>query len=157
MATVFIFATSTNPFDGQNHSYQDVLGFGISLAYPILDGVMLVPAATILWGLRRADPAFTHWILICTFIAMLTVGDIGFGYSELIINEDIAKKQLWIWDTFYNASYISIAAALLWYNKFWRTSPGRGTVSWHRDGLLPELLPFVAILAQFSAGSYSTE
>jgi len=118
IATVFIFGTSSNPFDGQHHSYQNVLGFVISLAYPILDGVMLVPAATILWSLRRVDPAFTHWILICTFIIMLTIGDIGFGYSELIINEDIARKQLWIWDTFYNASYISIAAALFWYNKF---------------------------------------
>jgi hypothetical protein len=118
IATVFIFAMSTNPFDGHQHGYQDILGFIISIAYPILDGVMLVPAVTILWSLRRADPAFTHWILICTFIIMLTIGDIGFGYSELIINEDTAKKQLWIWDTFYNASYISIAAALLWYNKF---------------------------------------
>jgi hypothetical protein len=122
IATIFIFGTSSNPFDGQHHSYQDVLGFVISLAYPILDGVMFVPAATILWSLRRADPAFTHWILICTFIVMLTIGDIGFGFSELIINEDIAKKQLWIWDTFYNASYISIAAALFWYNKFYSNS-----------------------------------
>jgi hypothetical protein len=30
----------------------------------------------------------------------------------------LIKKELWIWDTFYNASYISIAAALFWYNKF---------------------------------------
>jgi hypothetical protein len=49
---------------------------------------------------------------------MVTIGDIGFGYSEVIINQEVAQKQLWIWDTFYNASYICIAAALFWYNKF---------------------------------------
>jgi hypothetical protein len=49
---------------------------------------------------------------------MVTIGDVGFGYSEVIINEEIAQKELWIWDTFYNAGYICIAAALLWYNKF---------------------------------------
>jgi hypothetical protein len=120
IATIFIFGgSSDNPFDyTQKHSEQDILGFIISIAYPILDGIMLVPAATILWSLRRADPAFTHWVLICTFIVMLTIGDIGFGYCEVIINEDVAKKQLWVWDTFYNASYICIAAALFWYNKF---------------------------------------
>lgn len=48
---------------------------------------------------------------------MVTVGDIGFGYSN-ILGEEIAKEQTWIWDVFYNAGYISIAAALFLYSKF---------------------------------------
>jgi hypothetical protein len=120
IVSIFIFSTSSNsnPFNGQPHKNEDIIGFLISIAYPVLDGIILVPAATILWSLRRADPAFTHWILISTFIIMVTIGDVGFGYSEVIINEEIAQKELWIWDTFYNAGYICIAAALLWYNKF---------------------------------------
>jgi hypothetical protein len=120
IASIFIFATSSsnNPFNGQPHKNNYIIGFLISIAYPILDAIMLVPAVTILWSLRRADPTSTHWILISTFIIMVTIGDIGFGYSEVIINQEIAQKQLWIWDTFYNASYICIAAALFWYNKF---------------------------------------
>jgi hypothetical protein len=119
VASIFIFGiSSSNLFSGQLNNYKDIIGFLISIAYPILDGIMLVLAARILWSLRRADPAFTHWILICTFVIMSTVGDTGFGYSEVIINEATAQKQLWIWDTFYNASYICIAAALFWYNEF---------------------------------------
>jgi hypothetical protein len=120
LVSIFIFSTSSNsnPFNGQPHKNEDIIGFLISISYPVLDGTILVPAATILWSLRRADPAFTHWILISTFIIMVTIGDVGFGYSEVIINEEIAQKELWIWDTFYNAGYICIAAALLWYNKF---------------------------------------
>jgi hypothetical protein len=103
-----------NPFSKQQN--DEIIKFPISIAYPILDGILLVPTATILWSLRRADPAFTHWILICSFIVMSTIGDIGFAYSELI-NEDVAQKQVWIWDTFFNSGYLCIAAALFWYNK----------------------------------------
>jgi hypothetical protein len=104
----------TNPF---SQGKDEIIKLLISVAYPILDAILLVPAATILWGLRRADPAFTHWILICSFIIMSTIGDSGFAYTELV-NEDIAKKQVWIWDTFFNADYLCVAAALFWYNKF---------------------------------------
>jgi hypothetical protein len=59
----------------------------------------------------------THWMLRSLFIEMDTVGDIGFGYIN-ILGEEIAEEQAWIWDVFYNAGYISIAAALFWYSKF---------------------------------------
>jgi hypothetical protein len=96
---------------------KGVLGDIISIAYLVLDALLIVPAGTILWGLRRAGPQFTHWIMLSLFIVMVTVGDIGFGYSN-ILGEEIAEEQEWIWETFYNAGYISIAAALFWYSKF---------------------------------------
>jgi hypothetical protein len=34
------------------------------------------------------------------FIEMVTVGDIGFGYIN-ILGEEIAEEQAWIWDVFY--------------------------------------------------------
>jgi hypothetical protein len=93
------------------------LGNIISIAYPVLDALLIVPAGAILWDLRRAGPQFTHWMLLSLFIVMVTVGDIGFGYSN-ILGEEIAEEQAWIWDVFYNAGYISIAAALFWYSRF---------------------------------------
>jgi hypothetical protein len=93
------------------------LGNIISIAYPVLDAILIVPAAAILWHLRRAGPQFTHWIMLSLFIVMVTVGDIGFGYSN-ILGEEIAEEQEWIWETFYNAGYLSIAAALFWYSRF---------------------------------------
>ncbi|MGI8833101.1 MAG: hypothetical protein ACR2IS_10755 [Nitrososphaeraceae archaeon] len=96
---------------------KEVLGNIISIAYPVLDALLIVPAGAILWDLRRAGPQFTHWMLLSFFIVLVTAGDIGFGYSN-ILGEEIAEEQAWIWDVFYNAGYISIAAALFWYSKF---------------------------------------
>jgi hypothetical protein len=96
---------------------KEVLGNIISIAYPVLDALLIVPAGAILWDLRRAGLQFTHWIMLSLFIVMVTVGDIGFGYSN-ILGEEIAEEQEWIWETFYNVGYISIAAALFWYSKF---------------------------------------
>ncbi len=68
----------------------EALGNIILLAYPILDAIIIVPAVAILWTLRKGDRQFIHWILISTFIIMVTVGDIGFGYSNALGEE-------WIW------------------------------------------------------------
>jgi hypothetical protein len=96
---------------------KEDLGNIISISYPVLDAILIVPAGAILWYLRRAGPQFTHWIMLSLFIVMITIGDIGFGYSN-ILGEEIAEEQEWIWETFYNAGYISIAAALFWYSRF---------------------------------------
>jgi hypothetical protein len=95
----------------------EALGNIVLLAYPILDAIIIVPAISILWSLRKGERQFTHWILISSFIILSTIGDIGFGYSNAL-GEETANKEEWIWDTFFNAGYLSLAAALLWYNKF---------------------------------------
>lgn len=95
----------------------EALGNIVLLAYPILDAIIIVPAIYILWSLRKGERQFTHWILISSFIILSTIGDIGFGYSNAL-GEETANKEEWIWDTFFNAGYLSLAAALLWYNKF---------------------------------------
>ena len=97
---------------------QDSLSSIVSIAYPILDGILLVPAAAILWSLRRGDPAFTHWILISAFIVINTVGDNGFAYS-IVFGDNVEHQQEWIWDTLFNAGYLCVIAALFWYYKFY--------------------------------------
>ena len=100
-----------------NLSQQEFNDFIIALAYPVFDSILLVPVVTIIWSLRRVDPLHAHWILLCSFVIMSTIGDIGFSYSELT-NPDAAESTVWIWDTFFNSSYICLAASLLWYRKF---------------------------------------
>ena len=97
---------------------QDPLSSIVSIAYPILDGILLVPAAAILWSLRRGDPAFTHWILISAFIVINTVADNGFAYS-IVFGDNVEHQQEWIWDTLFNAGYLCVIAALFWYHKFY--------------------------------------
>src|SRR3989442_1547375 len=85
------------------------LAWLISIAYPILDGILLVPAVLILWGLRGKNVASANWSLLSLSILVVTIADIGFGYSA-VINK--AGKDEWIWDLFYNSSYLIMSAAL---------------------------------------------
>jgi hypothetical protein len=103
---------------GSNPLKFDLIGvtdFIISVAYPVLDIIMLIPALLIVWGLRRSDPAFTHFTLLSSFVIFSVIGDSGFAYSQLI---NFVIFPLWIWDIFFISAYICMAAALLWYNKF---------------------------------------
>ncbi|PWU81401.1 MAG: hypothetical protein DLM72_07195 [Candidatus Nitrosopolaris wilkensis] len=85
------------------------LAWLISIAYPILDGILLIPAVLILWVLRGKNMASANWSLLALSIVLVTVADIGFGYSALIHK---ARKEEWIWDLFYNSSYLVMSAAL---------------------------------------------
>jgi hypothetical protein len=103
---------------GSNPLKFDLTGvtdFIISVAYPVLDIIMLVPALLIVWGLRRSDPAFTHFTLLSSFVIFSVIGDSGFAYSQLV---NFVIFPLWIWDIFFISAYICMAAALFWYNKF---------------------------------------
>jgi len=84
------------------------LAWVISVTYPVLDVILLVPAVLILWGLRGKNIASSNWSLLALSIVLVTVGDIGFGYSAVL---DKAGKEEWIWDLFYNSSYLVMAAA----------------------------------------------
>jgi hypothetical protein len=90
------------------------LAWVISIAYPILDGILLVPAVLILWSLRGKNVASANWSLLALSIVLVTVGDIGFGYSAVI---DKAGKEEWIWDLFYNSSYLAMAGAFFLQSK----------------------------------------
>ena len=113
-----VFSLSVQP--------QDMLGLIINLTYPVLDAMLLIPAIVILWSFRRGEPAYTHWVMISLFIIFVTVADIGFDYA-LAVNEDSASQQEWVWDMFYNAGYLSIAAALFWYSRYLVLTKNIGT------------------------------
>lgn len=98
----------------------DILGFRddtlspiVSLSYPLLDGILLVPSIVILWSLRKGDPTAFNWILLSLAFILLTIGDVGFGYS-FGLAPDIAENYEWILAIFYNAGYVCIAASVLY-------------------------------------------
>jgi len=94
---------------------QDMLGTTLSITYPILDSTLLVPAILILWSIRKGDLAYTHWILISSFIILNGIGDVGFGYGADL---GIIATEEWIWDIFFAAGYLTLAAALFWQSKY---------------------------------------
>jgi hypothetical protein len=94
---------------------QDMLGTTLSITYPILDTILLVPAILILWSVRRGDLAHTHWILISSFMILNGIGDIGFGYGAVLGK---LGTEEWIWDIFFTAGYLTLAAALFWQSRY---------------------------------------
>ena len=94
---------------------EDLLGTTLSIAYPILDSILFVPAILVLWSLRRGDLAYTHWILMSLFIIFNGIGDIGFGYGAVL---GTVLKEEWIWDLFFYAGYLALVFALFWQSRY---------------------------------------
>ena len=92
----------------------------LSISYFVLDGILFVPAALVLWAMRKGELGYTHWILISLFILLNAIGDIGFGYGAII---GTVGEEQWIWDIFFNAGYLTLVCALFWQNKYLYFTP----------------------------------
>ena len=103
--------------NGQEQKADEVILTLVSISYPILDGVLLVPAILILWSIRYGKLVVTHWMLIALSMIFVAIADSGFGYTA-VSNINSVQEADWIWDILYNAGYLSIAFALVWYNRF---------------------------------------
>jgi uncharacterized membrane protein YwzB len=103
--------------NGQEQKADEVILTLVSISYPILDGVLLVPAILILWSIRYGKLVVTHWMLIALSMIFVAIADSGFGYMA-VSNINSVQEVDWLWDILYNAGYLSIAFALVWYNRF---------------------------------------
>jgi uncharacterized membrane protein YwzB len=101
----------------QEQKADDIILMLVSISYPILDGVLLVPAILILLSIRNGKLVVTHWMLIALSMILLAIADSGFGYMA-VSNINSVQEVDWIWDILYNTGYLSIAFALIWYNRF---------------------------------------
>ena len=116
----------------QKQQSEDIILLLISIAYPILDGVLLVPAVLVLWAVRNGQLSYTHWMLLLSLSMLLfAVADSGFGYT-VVLDIDIVQRDGWIWNIFYNAGYLSIAAALFWHNRFFVFDEKREQKKWQK-------------------------
>lgn len=106
------------------------MGWLISILYPILDTIALIPSLLIVasFGGRRNKSAYSiEWLLISCSIIIVTIADIGFGYSEVLGR---SEEQQWFWDTMYASSYIVMAGALLTlvYSQYIHAKPLKYTI-----------------------------
>ncbi|MEW6604501.1 MAG: hypothetical protein AB1351_07405 [Thermoproteota archaeon] len=86
----------------------------ISLAYPILDGVLLAMAILTIVSLRPGkNPQFAPSAMIMAAILAAVIADTGYGYGA-VTDSQLLEEQDRIWDAFYNAAYLCIAGALYW-------------------------------------------
>jgi hypothetical protein len=92
---------------------QDITATVVSFAYPVLDGMLLVPSMVILWSFRKGDPSSNQWKMMSVSFVLLTIGDIGFCYC-FALAPSVAEEFEWVWAIFYNTGYICIVAGVLW-------------------------------------------
>lgn len=86
----------------------------ISMAYPILDGVLLAMAVLTIISLRPGkNPQFVPSAMIMAAVLAAVIADTGFGYGAMT-DSQLLEEQDRIWDAFYNTAYLCIAGALYW-------------------------------------------
>ena len=86
----------------------------VTVAYPILDLMLIIPSAIILVSLRGDYQHSVPWFLSSLSLLVNAVADDG--YVNDFVNAN--SQNLWIWDLFYVTDFIIMAGALFWYNKF---------------------------------------
>jgi hypothetical protein len=107
----------------------DTMALAISITYPVLDAVLIVPAIAVLASLWRGRLTFTPWILLSSAILITAVADSGFAYYTAAGMED----GIWVWDVLYNTSYIMVAATLFWHNRFFVFDEKRVKKVWQQE------------------------
>jgi hypothetical protein len=91
---------------------EDLLTVVLSVAYPVLDSVIFIPAILMILNSWKGQLTFVPWI----FISWVLSGsaDILFAYSSVPQFEAIFPAVTMI----YNAAYLFMAVGLLWYLRF---------------------------------------
>jgi hypothetical protein len=92
----------------------DVSAFVVTVAYPILDLMLIIPSAIILVSLRKDYQHSIPWFLSSLSLLVNAIADDGYVNDFVIGN----SQNLWVWDLFYVTDFIIMAGALFWYNKF---------------------------------------
>jgi len=88
------------------------LVLGISIAYPLLDAILFVPAIVIVLNSGRGKLTAIPWIFIAWII--LGVADSMLGFVEI---SGFSGDTTFVTIT-YNAAYLAFAAGIVWYIRF---------------------------------------
>jgi len=90
-----------------------IVSFIISIFYPTLDIILLIPAALIILNPMKGELTSIPWIFLA--ILIMSVGDCAFAYSSNVI---ALQKMNWVWNLFFVTSYFVTSAGLFWHNRF---------------------------------------
>jgi hypothetical protein len=92
----------------------DFVDFVATLAYPILDLILIVPSSLVLINLRKDYMLSIPWLLSSVSLLVNAIADDG--YANDFVNGHL--HNLLFWDMFYVSDFIIMSGALFWYNKF---------------------------------------
>lgn len=115
IATAFFIGYNVvNLLHYDSHIEKDYFVLIVTLAYPILDFILIIPSSIILITLRKDYQHNFPWFLSSLSLLINAIADDGYVNDFAMGNSD----TLWFWELFYITDFILISAALLWYNKF---------------------------------------
>lgn len=88
------------------------LGLVISIAYPIFDAILFMPALIIVWNSGKGHLTSIPWI----FISWISLGVADTLLGFLAVHN--FEGDIFVINMFYLGAYFCMAAGLWWYNRF---------------------------------------
>ena len=107
---VFYIVSSSSHF----LAVGDFVDFVVTMAYPVLDLILIIPSVLILVNLRKDYVQSVPWFLSSLSLLINAIADDG--YVGDFVNGHL--HNLLFWDMFYVLDFIIMAGALFWYNRF---------------------------------------
>lgn len=97
---------------------ENLLSLFVTIAYPILDLILIIPSSIILIILRKNYHHSIPWFLSSVSLLINAIADDGYVIDFVNGN----SHHLIFWDLFYVADFIIMAGALFWYHIYHITS-----------------------------------
>ena len=111
--TFILYETITIISNGSSR-ISDFGAFAVTMAYPVLDMSLMIPSIIILLHVRKDYEHSIPWFLSSLSLLVNATADDGYVHDFVGGN----SQNFWIWDLFYIADFIVMAAALFWYNRY---------------------------------------
>jgi len=123
IAVVFAIFNLFNLMSSDFIGIADLTSVAVTLVYPILDLILIIPSSIVLVKLRKNYQHSVPWFLSSLSLLVNAIADDG--YLIDFVNGN--SQHLIFWDLFYIADFIIMAGALFWYNRYHITSSRRST------------------------------
>jgi hypothetical protein len=109
--------TSHLPLILSQFAHHNYLVFAVNVSYPIADAILIVPAVTIVVASRLDYKHSIPWSFAA--ISLLVNAFADYGFVSDVINNNM--ENTWVWDLFFIADFLILAAALYWCNRYYVT------------------------------------
>jgi hypothetical protein len=111
---LFISYNLVNLFSYDWNIEDDFIAIIVTILYPILDFMLIIPSSLILVTLRKDYEHNIPWFLSSLSLLVNAIADDGYANDFVTGN----SENLWFWELFYITDFIIMSGALFWYNKF---------------------------------------
>ncbi len=112
-------------------SPDSILGLAISMAYPVFDLILLVPAVLIVLKAGKGQLTAIPWIFISWILT--AIADALWGYAAV----SNLLAHIWLSALIYNAAYLTMAGGILWHYQYFIFDKKKAERLWRGDKANP--------------------